>query len=233
MVSQITTGFPTDDHGRPFRRRRYIPFAIVTVVLLVAGIVIWASALADGDSSTVNTSCNQPPAPSADPSAAAGAPTSAAAAPSLTTVPAADLIDVAPGALSTFQVRVLNASAQRGQARTVLDDLTSQGFTPATDTPYADDTIYDQNLACVGQIRFGQASRAAAAALWLAEPCAELIDDGRSGAVVDLVLGTAFTSKEQSQDAQAALESLRSADPKNPKTGADPSLVRAVHNSSC
>lgn len=228
MVSQITTGFPTDDHGRPFRRRRYIPFAIATVVLLVAGIIIWASALADGDDSSVITACNQPPAPSAS-----GAPSSAAAAPSLTTVPSADLIDVAPGALSTFQVRVLNASAQRGQARTVLDDLTSQGFTPATDTPYADDTVYDQNLACVGQIRFGQASRAAAAALWLAEPCAELIDDGRSGAVVDLVLGTEFTSKEQSQDAQAALESLRSADPKNPKTGADPALVRAVHNSSC
>ncbi len=227
MVSQITTGFPTDESGQPFRRRRYLPFVVATVALLVVGIVIWATALAGGDSSSVTTACNQPPAPSA------AATASATPARSLTTVAASDLIDVAPGALSTFQVRVLNASAQRGQARTVLDDLTAQGFTPATDTPYADDTVYDQDLECVGQIRFGPASRAAAAALWLAEPCAELIDDGRSGQIVDLALGTQFTSKEQSQDAQAALESLRSADPKNPKTGADPALVRAVHNASC
>ena len=228
MVSQITIGYPTDDHGRPFRRRRFIPFVIAVVVLLVLALVVWISALSDGGSASATTSCNPPPVPSS------AAPSGAPSAAPTTTVANSDLLDVAPGALSTFQVRVLNASAERGQARSVLDDLTSQGFTPATDTPYADDTVYpDQNLDCVGQIRFGQASRAAAAALWVAEPCAQLVDDGRSGSVVDLVLGTQFTGREQSQDAQAVLEALRQADPSNPRTGADPALVSAVHNASC
>ena len=31
VVSQITTGYPTDENGRAYRRRRYVP-AIVTVV---------------------------------------------------------------------------------------------------------------------------------------------------------------------------------------------------------
>ncbi|MCX6470932.1 MAG: envelope integrity protein Cei [Corynebacteriales bacterium] len=228
MVSQITIGYPTDDHGRPFRRRRFIPFVIAVVVLLVLALAVWISALSDGGSASATTSCNQPPVPSS------ATPSGAPSAAPTTTVANSDLLDVAPGALSTFQVRVLNASAERGQARSVLDDLTSQGFTPATDTPYADDTVYpDQNLDCVGQIRFGQASRAAAAALWVAEPCAQLVDDGRSGSVVDLVLGTQFTGREQSQDAQAVLEALRQADPSNPRTGADPALVSAVHNASC
>lgn len=232
MVSQITLGYPTDDRGRPFQRRRWVPFVIAVVVLLVLGLIVWVSALSKGSSDPVATTCNQPTAPSASASAA---PTSAAPR---TTVAANQLVDVAPAALATFQVRVLNASARRGEARSVLDDLTGQGFTPATDTPYADDSVYpDQNLNCVGQIRFGPAGRAAAAAVWVAVPCAELVDDGRPGTVVDLALGRQFASKEQTQDQQAVLESLRSTDTSGrtggATTGADPSLVRAVHSGAC
>ena len=232
MVSQITLGYPTDDRGRPFQRRRWVPFVIAVVVLLVLGLIVWVSALSKGSSDPVATTCNQPTAPSAS---ALAAPTSAAPR---TTVAANQLVDVAPAALATFQVRVLNASARRGEARSVLDDLTGQGFTPATDTPYADDSVYpDQNLNCVGQIRFGPAGRAAAAAVWVAVPCAELVDDGRPGTVVDLALGRQFASKEQTQDQQAVLESLRSTDTSGrtggATTGADPSLVRAVHSGAC
>ncbi|NLG45732.1 MAG: LytR family transcriptional regulator, partial [Gordonia sp.] len=35
------------------------------------------------------------------------------------------------------------------------------------------------------------------------------------------------------QDTQAALEALRSVDPKNPKTAIDRSLIEAVHNQAC
>ncbi|WP_299574424.1 envelope integrity protein Cei [uncultured Williamsia sp.] len=233
MVSQITLGYPTDDRGRPFRRRRWVPFVIAVVVLLVLALIVWVSALSKGSSDPVATTCNQPTAPSA--SAPASAATSAAPR---TTVAANQLVEVAPAPLATFQVRVLNASARRGEARSVLDDLTGQGFTPATDTPYADDSVYpDQNLDCVGQIRFGPAGRAAAAAVWVAVPCAELVDDGRPGTVVDLALGRQFASKEQTQDQQAVLESLRSTDTSGrtggAATGADPSLVRAVHSGAC
>ena len=237
MVSQITLGYPTDDHGRPFQRRRWIPFVIAVVVLLVLALIVWVSALSKGSSDPVATTCNQPTAPSASASAAptSAAPTSAAPR---TTVAATQLVEVAPAALASFQVRVLNASARRGEARSVLDDLTGQGFTPATDTPYADDSVYpDQNLDCVGQIRFGPAGRAAAAAVWVAVPCAELVDDGRPGTVVDLALGRQFSSREQTQDQQAVLESLRSTDTSGrtggATTGADPSLVRAVHSGAC
>ncbi|GAA2049890.1 envelope integrity protein Cei [Williamsia deligens] len=234
MVSQITLGYPTDDHGRPFRRRRWIPFVVTAVVLLVLGLIVWVSALSKGSSDAVASTCNPPTTASTAPSAS-GAPASAAPR---TTVQASQMTDVPPAALASFQVRVLNASAKRGEARSVLDDLTGQGFTPATDTPYADDTLYaDQNLDCVGQIRFGPGSRAAAAAVWVAVPCAELVDDGRSGTVVDLALGRQFTSREQSQDAQAVLESLRSTEAGGrtggAATGADQSLVRAVHNGAC
>lgn len=234
MVSQITLGYPTDDRGRPFQRRRWVPFVIAVVVLLVLALVVWVSALSKGSSDPVATTCNPPTAPSASASASAAPPSAAP----LTTVPANQLVEVAPAALSSFQVRVLNASARRGEARSVLDDLTGQGFTPATDTPYADDSVYpDQNLDCVGQIRFGPAGRAAAAAVWVAVPCAELVDDGRPGTVVDLALGREFSSTEQTQDQQAVLEALRSTDTSGrtggAATGADPSLVRAVHSSAC
>ncbi|MBT0567940.1 envelope integrity protein Cei [Williamsia sp. CHRR-6] len=234
MVSQITTGYPTDDRGRPFQRRRHVPFVIASVVLLILGLVVWVSALVDGGGSSVATSCNRPPSPSAPaPSPPPGAPTPAPA-PELKVVSRDELLAVAPGPLASFQVRVLNASAQRGQARSVLDDLTSNGFTPATENPFGDDTVYaDKTLDCVGQIRFGQSSRAAAAALWVAQPCTELIDDGRPGQVIDLVLGKQYTSRELSQDAQAVLESLRTADPANSGTGADPALVKSVHKGSC
>lgn len=240
MVSQITTGYPTDHNGRPYKRRRYRPLILVLVALLVLGIIVWAAALGRSDSSAAPTACNEPtPASgsaSAPTSARPGMPAaaSAAAPPTRTVVNRDQMISVTPAALSTFHVRVLNASAQRGAARSVSDDLTAQGFTPTPDSAYGDDTVYpNRDLNCVAQIRFGPAGKSAAAAVWLAIPCAELVNDSRPGTDVDVALGEYYKPKEQSQDAQAALEALRSADPKNPQTGADPGLVKAVHAQPC
>ncbi len=145
-----------------------------------------------------------------------------------------EMLGVAPAALATFGVRVLNASNQRGKAQSVADELMNQGFSPVQDHAIGDDTLYpNRDLNCVGQIRFGEAGKASAAALWLAVPCAQLVVDSRPGTDVDLALGEYFTSTEQSADAQAALEALRSADPRNPKTGVDPDLIRAVHAGTC
>lgn len=240
MVSHITTGYPTDHNGQPYQRRRPKPMMLVLIVLAVAGIIAWAVALTGSEAAATPTDCNAPAPASA--STGASAPPDATPAPAtpstgpspFTVVSRDDMLKVTPAPLSTFQVRVLNASSQRGAARSVSGDLTAQGFSPAADSAYGDDVLYpNQNLNCVAQIRFGPAGEAAAASVWLAIPCAQLVNDGRRGTDVDVALGEYYQSKEQTQDAQAALEALRSADPKNPQTGADPGLVSAVHAQRC
>lgn len=61
MVSRITVGYPTDDKGRPYRRRRARPAIIVAVILLVAGVIAWAVALSTSTADATPTSCNQYP----------------------------------------------------------------------------------------------------------------------------------------------------------------------------
>ncbi|ALG84660.1 envelope integrity protein Cei [Gordonia phthalatica] len=226
MVSKIATGYTTDVKGRPFRRRRMVPALIVVAVLAVAAITTWTVVLTGGGDEARPTDCNMPVA---SPSAKPGAP----APVELKPVSETDMLSVAPAGLTTFRVSVLNAAAERGSARSVSDDLVTEGFVPG-EPAYGDDTIYtDRNLHCVAQIRFGQAGQAAAAAVWLAAPCAQLVNDGRKGTDVDLVLGEYHTSTRPSQDTQAALEALRSVDPKNPKTAIDRSLIESVHNQPC
>ena len=123
---------------------------------------------------------------------------------------------------------------KRFGSNTVLDDLTSLGFQGTPEGAYGDDPLYpDRNLDCFGQIRFGDAGKAAAAALWIAAPCTQLINDGRPDTVVDLAIGESFSDSSQSQDALAVLDTLRSANPQDPNTGSDPTLVSAVHEASC
>ena len=50
---------------------------------------------------------------------------------------------------------------------------------------------------------------------------------------MDVALGEYYKSSELSQDTLAALEVLRTADPKKPETGVDPALLKAVHSSTC
>ncbi|GAB17923.1 hypothetical protein GOEFS_042_00140 [Gordonia effusa NBRC 100432] len=235
MVSNITQGRATDRRGRPFRRRIALPALILVAALALAGVVAWSVVLSSGDDESVAVDCNQPTIATPTTSGATPAPASTStAAPKLTAASRDDMLTVAPAALTTFSVRVLNASTTRGAARTVSDDLIAQGFTPTPDSAFGDDPLYpNQDLNCVAQIRFGPAGKASAAAVWLAIPCAQLVDDGRAGTSIDVALGENYKAREQSQDAQAALEALRSADPKDPKTGVDPSLVKAVHSASC
>ncbi|MDL9936389.1 envelope integrity protein Cei [Gordonia sp. ABSL1-1] len=234
MVSQITTGYPTDENGQPYRRRRHLPAIIAMVVLALVGVVVWSVALSDDTTEAAPTDCNQPtPATASSTTAGPNTPPATPAA-TQTVAPRAEMLEVIPAALSTFQIRVLNASNERGAARSVSDDLTRQGFTPAADNPYGDDPIYpNHDLNCVAQIRFGAAGKSGAAALWVAFPCAELVTDNRRDTSVDVALGTYYKGPDWSQDSKAALEALKAANPKNPDTGVDPSLLSAVHSSSC
>lgn len=218
MVAQITEGTAFDRHGRPFRRRYYLPGILLFVSLAVVTLLVWTIALnrpADVREAAV---CNPPPAP-ADPNAPA---------PSLgERVSRTEMTEVAPARLADTKIQVLNASGQGGQAANVASDLRDLGFAEPT---AANDPVYaDGRLQCQGQIRFGPSGRAAAAAVWLVAPCTELFEDQRPDDTVDLALGTDFTELASSDDIEAVLASLRP-DATQP---ADPELVSEIHTAAC
>jgi hypothetical protein len=184
-------------------------------VLLVASAVVWTIALTRPPEVHEAAACNPPP-PQADP-----------AQPHLgTPVSRSTMINVAPAKLADAKIRVLNASGRGGQAADVAGALKDLGFAQPT---AANDPIYARTrLNCQGQIRFGDAGQAGAAAVWLVAPCAELYHDDRSDDSVDLVLGTEFSSLVHSDDIDAVLAGLRpGAEP------ADSALLLKIHTGTC
>lgn len=215
MVAQITEGTAFDKHGRPFRRRNVRPAVFLLIVLVVASAVIWTIALTRPPDVKELVVCNPPPPPT-DP-----------AQPKLgEQVLRSTMTNVSPAKLADTRIRVLNASGRGGQAGDVAGALRDLGFAQPT---AANDPIYaNTRLTCQGQIRFGDAGQAAAAAVWLVVPCAELFRDERTDDSVDLALGTEFSALAQSDDINAVLAGLRpGAEP------ADPSLVAKVHANTC
>ncbi|WOC14366.1 hypothetical protein MP11Mi_34880 [Gordonia sp. MP11Mi] len=215
VVSRIATGYTTDAKGQPFLRRNLRPGLIVVTILAIVAVAGWVFVASSDNDESYPTDCN------------------IADSAKLTPVSGSDMLSVGPAPLSTFGVRVLNAAADRGSAQSVSDDLTSLGYR-AADPAYGDDTVYtDRDLHCVAQIRFGQDGQAAAAAVWLAAPCAQLVNDGRKGTDVDVALGEYYTSTQPTQDAQAAIEALRVAAPNLKQSPVDSSLLDAVHSQTC
>ena len=216
MVAQITEGTAFDKHGRPFRRRNARPAIALLVVLLVASAVMWTIALTRAPEVREATVCNPPPE-QADP-----------AQPHLgTAVSRSTMVNVAPAKLADAKVRVLNASGRGGQAADVAGALRDLGFAqPAA----ANDPLYAKTrLNCQGQIRFGEAGQAGAAAVWLVAPCTELFHDNRGDDSVDLALGTDFSALSHNDNIDAVLTSLRP----GATEPADPALLQKIHASSC
>lgn len=195
MVAQITEGTAFDKHGHPFRRRNPTPALIAVVVMVLATTVIWAVALTRHTDAEQVAVCNPPPSTSAD-------------QPTLgEQVTPSTMVEIIPADLSATTVRVLNASGRGGQATEVAGALRDLGF-PAPSA--ANDPIYaSERLDCQGQIRFGKAGEAAAAAVWLVAPCTELFRDNREDDSVDLALGTDFGTLTHSDDVEAVLARLR------------------------
>jgi hypothetical protein len=216
VVAQITEGTAYDRRGRPFRRRNYVPGIVVGVALCLAAAIVWVVALTRPTNVHEAAVCNAPPV-SADP-----------AAPKLgQQVSRTTMTEVAPAKLADTKIRVLNASGHGGQAADVAGALRDLGFAPPT---AANDTIYaDTRLSCQGQIRFGPAGEAAAAAVWLVAPCVELFQDQRPDDTVDLALGTDFTTLTHNDDIDAVLAGLR------PDATAPPdlSLLSKIHTAAC
>jgi hypothetical protein len=216
VVAQITEGTAFDKHGRPFRRRNYLPGIIAVGVLFVVTALVWGIVLTRPVDVQEAAACPAPPA-AAD-----------ANAPKLgDQVSRSTLIDVAPAKLAETKIRVLNASGQGGQAGEVAGALRDLGFAQPT---AANDPVYaNARLTCQGQIRFGANGKAGAAAVWLVAPCVELYQDDRQDDTVDLAIGTDFTTLAHSDDIDAVLAGLRP-DATEP---ADSALVTKIHNGTC
>lgn len=226
MVSLITEGTPFDDRGRPFRRRRALPIVIVLLVLALLGVFTWIRVFTGGEAVTATAACN---APSTTPASDGTVP-----APLGEKVDRSELLDVEPAALSATKVRVYNANGERGQAATIAADLSEYGFASAPDVQVGNDPVYlDQNMQCQGQIRFGAAGTAAASAVWLAAPCAELVRDGRTDDTVDLALGTYFKALQPNSDAESVLQSLAGVTPGAAPAALDIDLLEAARAARC
>ncbi|BBZ44871.1 envelope integrity protein Cei [Mycobacterium parmense] len=217
MVAQITEGTAFDKHGRPFRRRNHRPAIIVLALLVVATGVVWTVALTRPAKVHEAVVCNPPPQPAG-----------ATAAPQLgEQVSRTVMADVTPAKLADTRVRVLNASGRGGQAADVAGAMKDLGFAQPT---AANDPVYaGTRLNCQGQIRFGTAGQATAAAVWLVAPCSELFNDNRADDSVDLAIGTEFTALAHNDDIDAVLASLRP----GATEPSDPALLAKIHSSSC
>lgn len=217
MVVQITEGTAFDKHGRPFRRRNSRPAIVVLVLLLVSTGLVWTMALTRPTDVREAVACNPPPPPQPG-----------AEPPNLgEPISRSTMTHVGPAKLIDTRVRVLNASGRGGQAADVADALRDLGFAQPT---AANDPVYaNARLTCQGQIRFGEAGQAAAAAVWLVAPCTELFKDDRADDSVDLVLGTEFTALAHSDDIDTVLAGL------SPEaTGqSDPPLLAKIHSNTC
>jgi hypothetical protein len=216
VVAQITSGTAFDKHGRPFRRRNYIPGIVVVVVLAVVTLMVWVVAFNQPTDIHQLAACNAPPPVANATQTALGEQ-----------VTSATMSDVTPAKLADTKIRVLNASGQGGQAAEVAGALRDLGYAPPT---AGNDTVYENTrLECQGQIRFGPSGRAAAAALWLVTPCTELYQDQRPDDTVDLAIGTEFSEVSHNDDIDAVLASLRP-DATQP---AESTLLKKIHSAAC
>ena len=216
MVAQITEGTAFDKHGRPFRRRNPRPAVVVVALLVVATGVVWTVALTRPAKVHEAVVCNPPPQPAGSAAPQLGEQVSRSA-----------MTDVTPAKLTDTKVRVLNASGRGGQAGDVAGAMKDLGFAQPT---AANDPVYaGTRLNCQGQIRFGTAGQATAAAVWLVAPCTELFNDNRADDSVDLALGTEFSALAHNDDIDAVLASLRP----GATEPSDPTLLQKIHASSC
>ncbi len=216
MVAQITEGTAFDKHGRPFRRRNPRPAVVVLVLLVVLTAVVWMVALTRPPRVHEVAVCNPPPRPEGSTPAQLGEQVSRTA-----------MMDVTPAKLTDTKIRVLNASGRGGQAGDVAGAMKDLGFAQPT---AANDPVYaGTRLNCQGQIRFGTAGQATAAAVWLVAPCTELFNDNRADDSVDLALGTDFTALAHNDDIDAVLATLRP----GATEPSDPALLAKIHSSSC
>ncbi|MFF1613854.1 envelope integrity protein Cei [Amycolatopsis sp. NPDC058278] len=190
----MASGNGIGDRGtRPYRKHKPLPALIVIGVLAVGAIVVWVhAAIGKGDVDEA-VKCDPPASPP----------------PGVTfsSLPHNALDDRAPIPPDKVAYRVLNASGSRGQGGITTTALRELGFTGAADP--ANDPAYENREAkCRGQIRFGENGVTAARTLSLVVPCAELVQDNRKDASVDVVTGTLFGDLRPNAEARRIITQL-------------------------
>jgi hypothetical protein len=207
---------PTRTRGdRPYERRRSRPILVTTALLAVLAVATWAVVLGTASDGSASTNC---PAPSSGTLAGSE-------------IDRAELDSAAPTAPDDVRFQVLNAGGPRGQANLVSAELKDLQFGEAG-TPGNDPAFPEGDLDCIGQLRFGPDGAASASTLALALPCVELIRDDRQGAVVDVVVGSAFTAVAPGRAARDVLDQL-SAPGTEGGPRADPGLLAQARAATC
>ncbi|HWC81603.1 MAG TPA: envelope integrity protein Cei [Pseudonocardiaceae bacterium] len=222
-------GLSRERRRAPYRRRKPIPAIVIVALLLIAAVVVWIKVIHKADNVDQAIAC-----PASTVAGAAGDQTLGYTA----------LDKVTPAAPNQIQYRVYNGSTQRGAANQAAIALTGLGFQQAT--TIADDPLYpQQNMACVGQIRFGSNGQAAARTLSLVLPCTQLIKDNRQDSTVDVAIGKKFSTVVPNTDALSALHQLSAYAASHPaqqggqqaQGSSGPvlsqSLLSNAHNSTC
>jgi len=226
--------------GRTYRRRRPLPALALLVLLAVVVTTIWMRVLGSQAQLTGAIGCPPPAAtpPAVAPPAATPPAVAPPAAPGPTAAPGTPVARTAlaaatPAAPIDVAVQVLNANGVRGQASLVSAELVQLGFTAAKN-PAGNDTVYaDQNMQCVGQIRFGAAGLAQARTLQLVVPCAELVQDARTDPGLDLALGTTFGQLAPGGATTTVLTALNDAKKSQTPPVVDQATLDAATNTRC
>jgi hypothetical protein len=190
----VASGNGIGDRGtRPYRRHKPLPALIVIGVLALGAIIVWINAAVGKGDVDEAIRCDPPPSPP----------------PGVTfsTLPHTALDDRAPVPPDKVAVKVLNASSTRGQGSITTTTLHELGFTN-TGEPANDPAYENREAKCRGQIRFGENGITAARTLGLVVPCAELVQDNRKDASVDLVTGTNFGDIRPRAEARQILTQL-------------------------
>lgn len=166
-----------DRKARPYRKHKPLPALIVIGVLALGAIIVWVHAVVAKGDVDAAVRCDPPANP---------APGTV-----FTPLPHNALDDRAPVPPDKVAVRVFNASSVRGQGSIATTSLKELGFT-STGEPGNDAAYEGREAKCRGQIRFGENGMTAARTISLVVPCAELVQDNRKDASVDVITGTNF-----------------------------------------
>lgn len=183
---------------RPSNRHRRRQSPVVAVVLVVVGMVILFGAgyglsrIIQGASSDGGSSD-------------AGASSSASASAASPEPQPCVTVTVTPGAglPSPAQVtaNVYNATDRAGLAASTAEELQVRGFVVGD----IDNDPLSKTITGVAEIRHGPSGESAARLMAFYLPGAELVDDGRQDATIDVAIGAAFTAVAPQSEVDAAL----------------------------
>ena len=186
--------------GIRYRSRRPLPALVLLAVLVLLSGFMWTHVFETRQTTEMATRCNPPTPSKANPQAPAVQVGSMLPRNALDQTPLVPPQDVG--------VKVLNANGQSRQASLVSDELTSLGFAKGPEA--GNDTVYQNlDLACHGQIRFGDSGAGKARTLSLLVPCTQLVRDERSDDTVDLALGGKFEDIKSKPEARQVLQQLK------------------------